>query len=118
MHGCINAGYALTPHYLNNGTAEDRAIKDEECNKAYAAARRVFAEDFDMDAIYRYRHDAEAKAKELEDVTGYKWALMKCYAGDDDTHPDDNEMFIEPGDPDVDEDDLDDDPAAEEGTSL
>jgi hypothetical protein len=99
-HGCINAGYSLMPNYLNDGTAEDRAIKDGEVKKAYAAARRVFAADFDCDAIYRYRHDAENKAKELEDITGYRWALVKCHTGDDDTHPDDNEHFIEPDDDD------------------
>ena len=106
-YGCINTGYALSPNYPNNGTAEDRARMDAEINKAYAAARRVFAEDYDFDKIYRYRHDAENKAKELEDITGYRWALIKCYTGmtNDDSHPDDNEQFIEPSDDDA-EDEL------------
>jgi len=97
---CINAGYALSPNYLNNGTAEDRARMDAKIGEAYAAARRVFVQDFDFDAIYRHREDAENKAKELEDVTGYRWALVKCYTGSDDVHPDDNELFIEPSDDD------------------
>jgi hypothetical protein len=99
-YGCINAGYALRPNYLNNGTVEGRATTDAEIEKAYAAARRVFEEDYDFDTIYRHRHDAETKAKELEDVTDYKWALTKCYIGDDDSHPDDDEQFIEPSDDD------------------
>lgn len=99
-HGCINAGYTVFPNYPNNGTAENRAEMDAEISKAYAAAERVFAEDFDSDKIYRFRYDAEEKAKELEDITGYRWALMKCYTGDDDTHPDDHESFIEPSDDD------------------
>ncbi len=101
--GCINSGYAVEPNYLNNGTAEDRARMDAKRLEAYGAARRVFAEGYDAEKIYRYRHDAETKAKELEDITGYKWALMKCYAGDDENHPDDDEEFIEPNDDDSEE---------------
>jgi len=100
--GCINTGYAIRPNYPDNGTAEDSARMDAEIKKAYAAARRVFAEDYDVETIYRYRHDTENKAKELEDITGYRWALIKCYTGmtHDDSHPDDNEQFIEPSDDD------------------
>jgi hypothetical protein len=88
MHGCINTGYALIPNPSGGGHGPTGcATRDAESEAAYRAARRVFAEGFDFTAVYRHRHEAEAKARELEDVTGYKWALLKCRIGNDEAAP-------------------------------
>jgi hypothetical protein len=97
-YGHINAGYSLFPEYLSDGTEAGRKEAEKLIQEAFASARRVLAEGFKSEHIYRDRFEAEDKAKELEDVTGLKWALVMCYAGDDRTHPDDEKEFIEPGD--------------------